>query len=219
MRVVSVNVSTPRAMAGRGGEVLTGILKRPVGGRVTVRRLNLDGDAQADLRVHGGPDKAVYAYPLEHYARWSAELGRPVAPATFGENLTVEGMDEAMVSIGDRYRIGTALLEVAQPRTPCGKLAMRMDDPAFGRRFLLSLRSGFYLRVIEEGELGAGDAVALEAAGAAGVSVSDALHVGLIDREDVAGARRVSGEPALADEWRHLLAPRLGGAGRGTASP
>lgn len=214
VRVVSVNVSLPRIMARGGREVRTGILKEPVEGRVAVGRTNLAGDAQADRRVHGGPDKAVYAYPLEHYAHWRAELGREPEHAAFGENLSVEGMDEAGVLIGDRYRIGSALLEVAQPRSPCAKLALRMGDPAFGRRFVLSLRSGFYLRVIEEGELGAGDAVAREARGAAGVSVSEAMHVGLIDGEDVAGARRVMAEPALAAEWRGLLARRLPAAER-----
>lgn len=211
MRVMSLNVGRPATLTRGDRSVRTGIVKRPVDGPRTARALNLDGDGQADLRVHGGPDKALYAYPSEHYPRWEEELGRELAYGTFGENLTTSGLHEAAVVIGDRLRVGAALLEVTQPRVPCAKLALRMDDPAFGRRFLASLRSGFYLRVIEEGAIAAGDPIAIEGRGEGALSVSDALHVGVIDQGDVDGARRALAVPALADAWRRQLERRLDG--------
>ena len=161
MRLVTVSVGRPREVPDeRRGTVRTGIWKQPVDGPVRVGRLNLAGDGQADLEAHGGEHKAVYAYPLEHYAVWRRELGRDdLEPGGFGENLTVEGLLEADVHIGDQFRIGTAVLEVSQPRTPCFKLALRIGDPTLVRRFTESGRSGFYLRVITEGELAAGQPV------------------------------------------------------------
>lgn len=139
---------------------MTGIYKEPIPGRVRVRRHNVDGDAQADLTVHGGEFKAVYAYPFEHYASWERELGRTsFAPGTFGENLTVAGATEEMVYIGDVVRIGTTVLQVTHPRMPCFKLAYKFGRKEFIKEFLLSGRSGYYLRIVEEGELGAGDAI------------------------------------------------------------
>ena len=141
---------------------------------MAVGATNLDGDGQADLTVHGGVDKAVYAYPLEHYAHWTAALGRDdLAPGRFGENLTTEGLLEDDVLVGDVLRVGSALLEVSQPRVPCFKLAARMGDPAFARPFLRSGRVGFYLRVLEQGELGAGDAIVRERRGEGGLSIRD----------------------------------------------
>ena len=137
----------------------TAIFKDPVLGRVAVRRLNIDGDRQADLTVHGGPDKAVYVYDLSGYDYWRKALGRELPFGQFGENLTVEGMPETEVSMEDIYRIGSALFQVSQPRSPCGKLAMKMELPRFGRDFIASGRTGFYLRVLEEGEIGAGDSI------------------------------------------------------------
>lgn len=137
----------------------TGIFKHPVRERVAVRGVNLEGDAQADRVAHGGPDKAVYAYAVDDYRWWEAELGRALAPATFGENLTIEGLDVCGASIGERWRIGTTLLEVAQPRFPCFKIGVRMNAAAFPRRFARALRNGAYLRIVEEGELGEGDEV------------------------------------------------------------
>ena len=156
-----VNVGLPRRVESPGHEILTGIFKEPVPRRVHVGTLNLDGDRQADLTVHGGPDKAVYAYDLSGYAHWRRELSRELPFGQFGENLTVEGMPETEVRIGDAYRIGTALLQVSQPRSPCFKLAIKMEMPTFPRMFLASGRTGFYLRVLEEGEVGAGDAITL----------------------------------------------------------
>jgi len=160
MKLLSVNMSQPRAIRIGARDVMTGIYKEPVAGRVRVRRHNLEGDVQADLSVHGGEHKAVYAYPFEHYAFWERELGRQdFAPGMFGEHLTVSGATEEVVCIGDVLRIGTAILQVTHPRMPCFKLAHKFGRPQFIKEFLLSGRSGYYLRVVEEGELGAGDAI------------------------------------------------------------
>jgi len=160
MRVLSVNVGVPREVTWHGRVVRTAIFKEPVSGRVAVRRLNLEGDAQADLTVHGGAAKAVYAYASEHYPAWREELGRPDLPwGAFGENLTLEGLVEEDVAIGDRLRIGTAELVVTQPRLPCFKLALRFERQDIGKLFMASGRSGFYLAVVREGALAAGDPV------------------------------------------------------------
>jgi MOSC domain-containing protein YiiM len=160
MRVLSVQIGMPQEVAWHGRVVRTSIFKQPVAGRVRVRRLNLDGDAQADLTVHGGAAKAVYAYASEHYPAWRQELDLPDLPwGAFGENLTLEGLIEADVAIGDRLRIGTAEFVVTQPRQPCYKLALRFDRLDIGKLFMASGRSGFYLAVLEEGTLAAGDAV------------------------------------------------------------
>ncbi len=162
--VASVNVGRPREVATGRRTVSTAIWKTPVAGRVAVRGVNLDGDDQADRQLHGGPDKAVYAYGADEIRQWEAELGRPLGPGAFGENLTIEGLDVSGALIGERWRIGTTLLEVAQPREPCFKLGLRMGDPTFVRRFARASRPGAYLRIIEEGELGAGDAVHVDTA-------------------------------------------------------
>ena len=162
-RVVSVNVGVPRVVEWHGREVESAIWKSPVDGRVAVRGVNLGGDAQADLRVHGGPDKAVYAYAVEDYAWWSDERGRDLGPATFGENLTVEGLDLNAMLIGTRWSIGDVELEVAQPRQPCFKLGMRMGDAAFVDVFDGAERFGAYLRIVQEGDVGAGDAIEVTA--------------------------------------------------------
>ncbi|HTU22898.1 MAG TPA: MOSC domain-containing protein [Gemmataceae bacterium] len=160
MHIVSVNVGPPREVAWGNEVVPTGIFKQPIDGRVVLRRLNLDGDAQADLSVHGGPDKAVYAYPVEHYAYWREQLpDRELPLGIFGENLTLAGLTEDAAHIGDELRIGTARLVITQPRLPCFKLGIRFGDPAIVSQFLASNRPGFYLAVLEEGEIGAGDPV------------------------------------------------------------
>lgn len=161
-RVLSVAVGRPQLVdAGRraASTVSTAIWKQPVAGRVAVRGVNIDGDDQADRSVHGGPDKAVYAYAAEEVAQWQAELGRDLGAAAFGQNLTTEGVDVSDAIIGERWRIGTVVLEVAQPRQPCFKLAIRMGEPRFVRRFAEASRPGAYLRIVQAGELGAGDAV------------------------------------------------------------
>lgn len=211
MRVVSLNVGRPRPVAWDGGEVLTGIYKDPVSNRRVVRRTNIEGDGQADLRVHGGVDKAVYLYPLEHYAYWAAELGVDAFPhGQFGENLTSEGLLEDDVCIGDVFRIGTALLEVSQPRSPCYKLGIRMNDPGFPARFTASGRIGFYLRVLEEGEIAAGDAIERVSRGEGAVSMAEAFALRHLARGDADGWRRVLAVPALAASWRKHFEQRLG---------
>ena len=160
MKLVSINVGRPREVQWQGETVRTSIFKAPVAGRVRVGRLNIEGDEQSDLTVHGGEDRAVYAYPAEHYAFWRERLPGVELPwGAFGENLTVEGLLEERVHMGDRFRLGTAELVVTDPRMPCYKLALRFGRPDMVKRFLKSGRTGFYLAVLKEGDMGAGDAI------------------------------------------------------------
>jgi MOSC domain-containing protein YiiM len=164
MKIASINVGLPREVEWQGRTVLTSIWKEPVSGPVVVRRLNLDGDRQSDLTVHGGAYKAVYLYPSEHYPFWREQLGEPdLSPGAFGENFTTEGLLESTVRIGDRLRIGSAEFVVTQPRIPCFRLQIRFDRLDMVRRFLRSGRCGFYLAVTREGEVEAGDEIALVA--------------------------------------------------------
>jgi MOSC domain-containing protein YiiM len=182
-RLISVNVGRPRPVDTGSRTVMTAIWKEPVEGRVAVRGVNLDGDDQADRSVHGGPDKAVYAYAIEETRAWASELGRELGPGAFGENLTIEGVDVSGALVGERWRVGTVLLEVVQPRFPCFKLGLRMGDPTFVKRFGQASRPGAYLRIVEAGELGAGDPVEVVSRPDHAVSmrlVSDAI---LLDRE------------------------------------
>lgn len=157
--LLALTVGRPQVVQAGQRPVSTAIWKHSVDGRVAVRGVNIDGDDQADRSVHGGPDKAVYAYAVEEVAQWQVELGRALEVAAFGQNLTTQGIEVSDAVIGERWRIGTALLEVAQPRQPCFKLAIRMGDPRFVRRFVEASRPGAYLRIVEAGELGAGDAI------------------------------------------------------------
>lgn len=207
MRILSVNVSMPKTVAGPSGPVETGIFKTPVAGAVAVRTLHLDGDGQADLRFHGGVDKAVYAYPAEHYAYWKDELLRDAMPyGLFGENLTVEGVLERDACIGDTFRAGGAMLQITQPRVPCFKLGIKMGDPKFVKRFLESRRSGFYLRVLEEGPVAAGDVFERVARDPAGLTVHEVHCIHFPDGgPDAAGLRRALSVVALSGEWRAEL--------------
>ena len=218
MELISVNVGMPRDAAWRGEVVRTGIFKEPVAGRIAVRGHNLHGDAQADLSVHGGVDKAVYGYPSEHYPFWSEWLGVDALPwGAFGENLTTRGLLESDAGIGDRFRIGSALLEVSQPRIPGHKLAMRHARPDLPKHFLASGRSGFYFRVIEPGELGRGDALERVATDPRGLSVADVQSLART-RGDADLLQRAVAHPALAQVWRAELLARLEKlAGRQTA--
>ena len=204
MRIVSVNVSEPREIEYRGQVVRTGIFKEPVSGRVWVRRLNIDGDGQSDLKVHGGYDMAVYAYPLEHYPYWEKELGRDAFPhGQFGENLTVEGLLEGTVRVGDVFRIGSVHLQVTQPRIPCYKLAIRMDQElVFPKRFQDSGRSGFYFRVLEEGEIGAGDAIELVERDMQSATIAEFTEIYLHKSNDPEALRRMLAVRDLGDAWR-----------------
>lgn len=172
-RLLSVNLATERSVRYRGQEVRTGIYKEPAGGRVRLRTLGLDGDFQADPSVHGGPDKAVYVYPSEHYPYFRELLERPdLSAGFFGENFTTEGLLENGLSPGDVLRVGTAVIQVTTPRSPCFKLAAKAGSPAFVGQFLNSRRLGFYLSVVEEGEVGAGDAMEVLASAAGGPTLA-----------------------------------------------
>lgn len=178
MTVVSVNVGTPKQVRVRNGDVLTSIFKSPVQGRVAIRRHNLDGDRQADLTVHGGPYKAVYCYPGEHYRFWSEELPKmELTLGMFGENLTTQGLSEDEVHIGDQFRFGSAVLEATQPRMPCFKLGIRFGRPDMVKRFWQSGRSGVYFSVFEEGDVASGDPIERLHSQEDGISVADVVKL------------------------------------------
>lgn len=174
--VVSVNVATPTEIAVDGGTVLTSIFKAPVEGRVAVRRNNIAGDEQSDLTVHGGPHKAVYCYPEEHYSFWREQVpDMRLVPPMFGENLTTRGLSEEEINIGDQLRVGSALLQVTQPRMPCYKLGIRFGRVDIVKRFWVSGRPGIYFSVIEEGEVAAGDPIERISSAKDGISVADVV--------------------------------------------
>lgn len=203
MRLHSVNVSQPRDVACDGKMVRTGIFKEPVQGRIWLRKLGLDGDGHGDLAVHGGVDKAVYAYPIEHYEYWKRELERDELPfGQFGENVTVEGLLEEQVHIGDVFQIAGAQVQVTQPRVPCFKLGLRMGLATFPRLFLASERSGFYLRVIKEGDIGAGDQIDRIRLDPARLSIKEVHHLYYFDNSNRPGVMRVLDVAALSDSWR-----------------
>jgi len=211
MMLLSVNVSLPRDVPHMKKRVSRGIFKEPVTGRVMLRTLNLDGDGQADRENHGGVYKAVYAYSIEHYEHWKRELGRSdFTPGQFGENFTVQGMAEDDVHIGDVFRVGAALVQVTQPRAPCYKLGLRMGMPQFPKLFLASGRVGFYLRVLEEGEVGAGDVVERVRVDPERMAVSDMnrlLYVKPADREALERALRIEAlSPRRRRAFEELLA-------------
>jgi len=212
VKIVSVNVSSPRPVEWNGRRIMTGIFKQPVAERVRLRRHNVDGDRQADLAVHGGTHKAVYVYPSEHYPFWRRELELEDLPwGSFGENLTTEGWWEDEVHVGDRFRIGTAEVVVTQPRLPCFKLAMRFDREEVVEMFLQSGRPGFYLAVLEEGELGAGDAMERIHEDENRVSVVDIvrLHLERGGGSDPNLLRRAANVEAMPESWREHFRKRF----------
>jgi MOSC domain-containing protein YiiM len=210
MKLLSVNVSRPREVAHGSKTVTTGIFKEPVEGRVMLGTLNLDGDGQADLVGHGGIYKAAYAYSVENYEYWKRELRREdLAFGQFGENFTVEGMPEDEVHIGDVFRVGGALVEVTQPRVPCYKLALKMGLKGFEKRFLATCRVGFYLRVLEEGEVGAGDGVDRVRIDPERITVREMCHLLYFDPENLEGARKALRIRALSPGWRQSFEQRL----------
>jgi MOSC domain-containing protein YiiM len=214
MKLLSVNVSMPKEMEYRGKTELTGIFKEPVDGRVALRTLNLDGDGQADLVGHGGAYKAAYAYSIENYDYWGRELDRSdFTHGQFGENFTVEGMLEDDVHIGDVFRVGSALVEVTQPRVPCYKLGVKMGQARFPKVFLASCRVGFYLRVLEEGEVGAGDEFARGEIHPDRMTVRDMCHLLYFDPKNLDGARKALRIAALSPGWRESFEARLDKAG------
>ena len=210
MKIISVNVGLPRLVLRNDESVSTAIFKEPVAGRVMMRTLNLDGDRQADLSVHGGPEKAVYIYPSEHYAFWKRELPDMDLPwGMFGENFTTEGMFETVINIGDRFRIGSAEVMVTQPRMPCYKLGIRFGRTDILKRFLASERTGFYFSVLKEGEVGAGDEFELTEKNAAGVRVVDITRLYSSDKQNVDLMRRAIATEALPNNWRSYFLKRI----------
>jgi MOSC domain-containing protein YiiM len=213
-RVVAVCVGLPRTIGERGTQpVRSGIDKHPVSGPIAVRATGLDGDGQADLVNHGGVDKAVYAYDRSDAAYWEERLGRALPPGTFGENLAVEGLPSAEVRVGDRLRVGDALLEVTQPRVPCYKLGIHMSDAAFPATFAKMLRVGFYLRVIETGRLAAASAIAWEKK-TTPLSICDLMELYLNGRNDAQRLADAVALPALSAAWRESLSEFLAAARR-----
>ena len=208
-RVLSVNVGLPREIEWLGRRATTSIWKEPVDSRVEVAGVNLAGDDQADRRFHGGPDKAVYAYAREDYAWWEEELERPLADGTFGENLTLAGTDVCAAVIGERWAVGTTVLEVAGPRTPCWKLGARMDDSEFPVWFAAAGRPGAYLRIVEEGALGQGDDVGVVHRPGHGLRVGDVAEIYHGRRSR---AEELLRAPELGEEWRAWVQERLAGA-------
>jgi MOSC domain-containing protein YiiM len=217
-RVESVNVGRPREVQVNGHLVSTAIWKSPVEGRVALRGVNLVGDDQADRSVHGGPDKAVYSYAAEDSSWWEAELGVPLRCAPLGENLTVRGMPVSGAVIGERWAVGSALLEVAQPRLPCFKLGLRMGDPGFPKRFAAAGRPGAYLRIVREGDVGAGDAIEVVSRPDHGVTSALVSRALLGERELLARALAAPELPAGLRDWMRERAERRRTTGRGGAA-
>ena len=213
MKLVSVNVGLPRDLPWHGRIVTTGIYKQPIRDRIALRTLNLDGDLQADLTVHGGAQKAVYCYPVTHYDYWKKELPERELPmAIFGENFTTEGLLENSVHLGDEFLIGSAQVVVTQPRLPCYKLGLRFGSDDMVKRFLASGRTGFYFAVTREGEVGAGDEIKQIASDPNAVPVSEITRLYItkrFDDEDVASLRRALQVAALPESWKDYFRERL----------
>jgi MOSC domain-containing protein YiiM len=210
MKIISVNVGQPRLLAYGGATFETGIFKSPVNGRVMLRTTNLDGDRQADLSVHGGPNKAVYGYPAEHYAYWNSELPDPDRTwGAFGENFTTEGLFETAVSVGDRYRIGSAVVSVTTPRLPCFKLAAKFQREDMIGRFLLSGHCGFYFSVVEEGEVGAGDEFELLGRDEPTLTIAEVNSLYIAKTPDRDTLQRSLQVKILPESWRYRFSARL----------
>lgn len=210
MNLISVNVGMPRLVMRDGEPVSTGIFKEPVAGRIKLRTLNLDGDRQADLSVHGGPSKAVYVYPSEHYEYWRQRLpGMELPWGVFGENFTTAGLDESGTNIGDKFRVGSATVMVTEPRMPCYKLGLRFGRSDIIKLFLASERTGFYLAVLDEGDVGAGDQIELIEKNPRGVRVSDITRLYTRDKQNIELFRRAIGTEALPESWKSYFAKRL----------
>src|SRR6266536_5426981 len=210
LQVVSVNVGLPRAVVWKGRTVVTGIFKEPVAGRIAIKRLNLKGDRQADLTVHGGAEKAVYAYPAEYYTFWREQFPEMELPwGMFGENLTIKGLLDESVHIGDRFQVGTAHLMVTQPRLPCYKLGLKFGRDDILKRFLQSGLTGFYFEVLKEGEVAACDPIGLLPRDEHQVKVADITRLCRQDEHNLDLLRRVVAVKALPEEWRDYFQERL----------
>jgi MOSC domain-containing protein YiiM len=209
-RILSVNISLPREIDYGGQKISTGIFKEPIEGRITLRTLNLDGDRQADLSVHGGPDKAVYAYPVEHYEYWHSVFPDLVMPnGMFGENLTVEGLIESEISVGDVFRIGSASVIATQPRMPCYKLGVKFGRMDVIKKFLASGRSGIYFKVSKEGEVATGDTIHQITKDPNQITISDIVRLYSIEREDLQTMRRAVKVDALPKGWKRYFLEQI----------
>jgi MOSC domain-containing protein YiiM len=213
VKLISLNVARPRLAVYKGMTLNTGIFKKPVSGRVMLRTLNLDGDRQADLSVHGGPYKAVYAYPSEHYEYWRGELpGIDLPWGAFGENFTTQGLAEVDVQIGDVLKVGSAVVMVRQPRMPCYKLAAKFQRDDIIERFLASGRNGFYFSVEQEGEVGQGDSIEFVARNQDGISIIEMNQLFVRDKYNRALLQKAIATAALPESWREYFLPRLNDA-------
>ena len=209
-KLISVNVGLPRLVTSNGDKVSTGIFKQPLTDRVMLRTLNLEGDGQADLSVHGGPSKAAYVYPSEHYDYWKRELPDIELPwGMFGENFTTAGIFESELNIGDKFRVGSAVVAVSEPRMPCYKLAIKFDRPDIVKRFLASERTGFYFAVLQEGDVGAGDAIQLMERSEHSLKVSDVTRLYTREKNNSQLLRRAIEVDALPESWRSYFQHRL----------
>jgi MOSC domain-containing protein YiiM len=209
-KLISVNVGLPRVVMSNGEPVSTGIFKEPVAGRVMLRTLNLDGDRQADLSVHGGPSKAVYVYPSEHYDYWKHELpGMKLPWGMFGENFTTAGLFESDLNIGDKFGVGSAVVAVTEPRMPCYKLAIKFGRPDIIKRFLASERTGFYFAVLREGDVGAGDPIQLMERSEHSLKISDVTQLYTREKHNTELLRRAIDVEALPESWRSYFQHRL----------
>jgi MOSC domain-containing protein YiiM len=210
MKLISLNVGLPRIVESNGEPVATGIFKEPKQGPIMLRTLNLDGDRQADLTVHGGVSKAVYAYPVEHYEFWKRELPEMELPyGMFGENFTTEGMSEGALNVGDRFRVGEAELMVTEPRLPCYKLGIKFGRTDILRRFLQSRRTGFYFAVVKEGKVEAGNEIELLSRDANNITIADITRLYAFERDDVETLRRAVKLEALSDSWREYFQKQI----------
>jgi len=210
MKLISLNVGLPRIVESNGEPVTTGIFKEPKQGPVMLRKLNLDGDRQADLTVHGGVSKAVYGYPVEHYEFWRRELPDMELPfGMFGENFTTEGLREDTLNVGDRFRIGEAELMVTEPRLPCYKLGIKFGRSDILRRFLQSRRTGFYFAVVKEGQVEAGDEIELLSRDSNNITIADITRVYAFEKDDVDTLRRAVKLEALSESWREYFQKQI----------
>jgi MOSC domain-containing protein YiiM len=205
-KVLSVNVGTAREFEYNGRPARSAIWKYPAAGRVAARGVNLAGDDQADRKAHGGPDKALYAYAVEDAGWWEKQIGRALAYGEFGENLTTERVDVNEALVGERWRIGTVVLEVSEPRIPCWRLGVRMNDKTFPRRFTEALRPGAYLRLVVEGDVGAGDEIRVVEKPDHDLTIRDVFRIYTRDRHEVG---RLLAVPAMSESWRRWAADFL----------
>ena len=198
-RVLSVNVGTVRAFEYSGRLAQSAIWKSPAAGRIAARGVNLDGDDQADRKAHGGPDKAVYAYAVEDVRWWEQEIGRSLAYGEFGENLTTEGIDLNQALVGERWEIGTTVVEISEPRIPCWRLGVRMNDAVFPRRFAEAMRPGAYQRIVVEGSVGAGDEIRVVARPGHDLTIRDVFRIYMRDRGEI---ERLLAVPQMSESWK-----------------